>query len=289
VLNEPFDDDPALPPTPQKQHSVNSGPGSNRSGSLARTALLVALPLAGAAAALFWVRQHPAAPAPVEPPAIEMPLSPLEVEKRKEQADIHAAQALKSSGEGSSERIRAQVSALTPRPEWQSWIAATPDLVETLAVIIANVSDDDDPRRRLVPLQLSARFDVAIEGNNTLENSASTHRFDSAVEVIASVDARAFAALWRVIHPLVAVAYHSVARPGVSVDRAASNALKRIELMQIPATQPPIKQVGKLWLYTDAGLEGLGSVEKQLLRMGPANARRLQEKARELRVALALP
>ncbi len=288
MLNEPFDDDPALPSGAPAKRSVSSAQTSPRSGSLARTALLVALPLAGAAAALFWVRQKPSGPAPVEPAAITQ-LDLAAIEARNEQADLHAAQVLKKSGEGSNDRIRAQVSALSPRPEWQTWLAATPDLVESIAVIIANVSDDEDPRRRLVPLRLSAPFEVATEGANSSESSSSTHRFDTAVEVIASVDAKGLAALWRAIHPLVAVAYHSVARPGVSVDRAASNALKRIELMQLPTTQPPIKQVGKLWLYIDPGLEGLGSVEKQLLRMGPENARKLQAKARELRNALALP
>jgi len=36
-------------------------------------------------------------------------------------------------------------------------------------------------------------------------------------------------------------------------------------------------------------LEALGAAEKQLLRMGPRNARRVQEKARELEAALGLP
>ena len=46
---------------------------------------------------------------------------------------------------------------------------------------------------------------------------------------------------------------------------------------------------GAIYLYADAQLESLGPVEKHLLRMGPRNARLLQEKARELRTALGLP
>jgi len=281
MLNEPFDSD-APPPR------VDGMPPRPRPGSALKTALIVAIPLIAVAGGLYWYHQRPPpAPPPVGPAATPAPAAPLPLAALPEQ-EVRAAKALQS-GEGSDARLRAQLGQLSARPEWLRWVAATPDLVESAVVILANVSDDDDPRKRLAPLRVEGPFDTLDSPSGTFESEASWHRFDADTEVIESLDARAVASLWRTLHPLLAVAYHSVARPGVSLDRAAGNALKRIELMQIPATTPAVKQVGKLWLYADPNLESLGSMEKQLLRVGPVNARKLQAKARELRAVMTLP
>ena len=40
------------------------------------------------------------------------------------------------------------------------------------------------------------------------------------------------------------------------------------------------------WIYEDPVLEALSPLQKQLMRMGPANGERVKEKAREIRGAL---
>ena len=40
------------------------------------------------------------------------------------------------------------------------------------------------------------------------------------------------------------------------------------------------------WRYEDDSLETLPALQKQLMRMGPANAEKIQDKARELRGAM---
>jgi Protein of unknown function (DUF3014) len=47
-----------------------------------------------------------------------------------------------------------------------------------------------------------------------------------------------------------------------------------------------VEGTGATWAYADPALERLGDVDKQILRMGPRNARILQEKAREISRAL---
>jgi hypothetical protein len=43
------------------------------------------------------------------------------------------------------------------------------------------------------------------------------------------------------------------------------------------------------WRYEDPGLEDLSPAQKQLLRMGPANVRRVQRQLRALAQALGIP
>ena len=45
-------------------------------------------------------------------------------------------------------------------------------------------------------------------------------------------------------------------------------------------------KVEAVYKYADASLEQLPGVQKQLLRMGPENTSRIQQKARALRAAL---
>jgi len=49
-----------------------------------------------------------------------------------------------------------------------------------------------------------------------------------------------------------------------------------------------VEGTGATWAFADPSLEGLGDVEKQILRMGPRNARILQAKAREISQALGM-
>jgi hypothetical protein len=45
---------------------------------------------------------------------------------------------------------------------------------------------------------------------------------------------------------------------------------------------------GAVYAFADPKLEALGPVEKHLLRMGPRNARLVQQKAREIETSLGL-
>jgi hypothetical protein len=46
---------------------------------------------------------------------------------------------------------------------------------------------------------------------------------------------------------------------------------------------------GTNYAYSDPALEGLSAAQKQLLRMGPERARRVQERLRAFGIALGIP
>ncbi len=291
MLNQPFDAE-----RPDAPRAPGQDPGGDpERGNRGRIAWLVALPLVLAALGLYWMRTRAPTPTPTAPgPAAEAtaPQGASAAPSTTAQAEVRDqrdAAALHRDGEDSDERLRRELQAVSPEPGWQSWLASTHELIESLAVIVANVSDDEDPRRRLLPLRPASPFEVVEQGGRTIESPASARRYDLPCAVLASLDARAIATLWRRLHPLISVAYHSVGRPGISLDRAAANALKRITDAALTEEPGALQRVGTLWLYTDPDLEKRGTIEKLLQRTGPANARKLQAKARELRDALALP
>jgi hypothetical protein len=73
------------------------------------------------------------------------------------------------------------------------------------------------------------------------------------------------------------------------VDAAVQRAI--VHLLQTPEIAPdtPIQPAALQYKYTDPRIEGLSAAQKQLLRMGPGNVRRIKEKLREIAVALGIP
>ena len=57
----------------------------------------------------------------------------------------------------------------------------------------------------------------------------------------------------------------------------------------MPATAPALEQHLNTYHYADPRLEALQPAQKQLLRMGPENAERVQDQLRRLATALDLP
>jgi len=118
---------------------------------------------------------------------------------------------------------------------------------------------------------------------------ASFQRFDEFADAVASVDAKALAAAYREAHPVLEAAYRELGYPGASFDRVTLKALRRIWSVPVPEGDIRLDgDPGGPYAFADPHLETLGPVEKQILRMGPANARKLQAKAREIAEALGL-
>ena len=249
---------------------------------------LLMLVFVGIGGFVIWRRGH--APQ-MTPPALvhTAPAMSANALSPSEQIEQRAAEKLSSAGVAADGSVRTTLGALSPRAQWQAWLNATRDLIESCAVIIANFSDDEDPRRRLRALEPTAPFEVIQDMGRTVESPLSKHRFDGSTEVLNSIDVDALAPIWRSLHPLIAVAYRSVGRPGVSLDQAASHALARIENAPVQAGEPVLEKAGKFWIYSDPSVESQGQLEKLLFRMGPENERMLQAKATSIRTALALP
>ena len=84
-------------------------------------------------------------------------------------------------------------------------------------------------------------------------------------------------------------AYRELGYPEGDVDAAVQRAI--VHLLQTPEIAPdaPIEPSALQYKYSDPRIEGLSAAQKQLLRMGPENVRRIKAKLREIAVALGIP
>jgi len=229
-----------------------------------------------AVGAYLWVRRAPpSAPAP-EPVAQQAPAPP-------------PADAKLPTAEETDARIREEGAKLSSRPELAEWLKQ-PGLLERWVVVTDNLSEGVSPRKQLGFLGPAKMFQAQHKRGKTFIDPRSYARYDTFADVVASIDAKGFAALVRDLHPLLQSAYHALGYPNRNVDTAAAQALQR--LVAAPVVEGPVELApgkGALYLFADEKLEKQGPVEKHLLRMGPRNTKLIQAKAREIAQALELP
>lgn len=220
------------------------------------------------------VAAQPAAPAPAVP-RIQHPIEPPTGDAAAplpalEQSDAQALQAL-------VDLLGSDALTALLEPEY------------LVARIVATV--DNLPRRaiavRMLPTKPVPGAFLALEiGDSTVIAPQNTARYDNHVRVMEAIDAKRLVALYVRWYPLFQQAYRELGYPeGYFNDRlvevidhllAASAAPEPIAV-----TRPKV-----LYEYVDPALESRSAGERLLLRIGSANAAKVQAKLREIRAAL---
>ncbi len=226
----------------------------------------VVLAMAGGAFARWWTLRRTEPPAPVV--AVTAPV----VQREAAPAPVPLPPL-----EAMDPFLRGLMGTLSARPELARWLA-TDGLVQQLAVAIDRISRGGSPAPDLRVLAPGSAFAVAGRGFTRTIDPASFHRYDGIAETVASIDPAAAAAGYRTIKPRLGEAYAGLGRTESDVDVAVQQALE--VLIATPLPTPPIRLVegrGATWAFADPALEGLDPAQKQIVRMGPENARRIIE------------
>jgi hypothetical protein len=182
--------------------------------------------------------------------------------------------------------LRALLGALTTHPDFARWLA-TDDLIRQMASGIDRISRGQSPAADLSVLRPAGDFDVIRRASTITLDTASFHRYDRFAALVESLEARGVAEAYRTIHPRLDEAYRALGRAEGGVDEAVDAALQL--LLDTPATTEVIALrpgKGATYAYNDPQLEQLTPIQKQLLRMGPDNVRRIQARLRAIRAEL---
>jgi len=261
----------------QPDASEPSGGGKKPLAAIFGGAFLLAL-LAGAL--WFGLRsgEEPVEEAPPPPP----PTQPAETEEPEEEPlDLPELGA-------SDEFLREMAASLSENPEWVSWLA-TDALVRRFVSAVSHVAAGRSPREDLEVLAPDGEFAAESVEGRTVITPESYERYDLVAAVVSSLDTEGTARLYRQLLPLFNEAHRELGLPEDGFDETFARAVDRVVSVQVP--DPPIEvvDIGGLYEYADPALERRSPVAKHLVRMGPENARRVQEKLRELAAALDLP
>ncbi len=184
--------------------------------------------------------------------------------------------------------IRKLVAGLSANPKLASWLLSD-GLVRRFVVAVDNLAEGIDPKKHLTLLAPREEFKVLEHDGHVEVDPRSFRRYDIIAEVFSSLDSRGCAELYRTAKPLIQQAYRELGYPARDFDLTLARAIRNlVETPVVEGSVPLVLRV-KTYRFADGNLESLNAAQKQLLRMGPENVRKVKDKLAELSSVLGLP
>jgi hypothetical protein len=177
--------------------------------------------------------------------------------------------------------VRELVARLSAHPKVAAWLA-TDGLIRNFTVVTYNIAQGRTPVRHLSGLGPSDTFRTSGPEEALFLDPASYERYDDYATAISELDARGTARLYATLKPRITEAYRELGYPEGDFDAVLERAI--VELLRAPIVEGKVRLTPRVesYAYADQRLESLSTAQKQFLRMGPANVRRVQQKLREL-------
>lgn len=257
--------------------------------ALGRKVLAGVAVLVAAAAAVWWWWPREVAPSTVEEVAIAPPVTLDAPAAIRHPLDAPAAEALVQplpALDDSDLRASEEIVALVGPPAFGDLFLAQ-DLARRFVATVDNL-----PRRVLPVAQRPLRGAAGVflatgeEGAPAID-AANYARYEAYVRLATLLDARAAAAAYQRLYPLLQQAYEELGYPGRYFNDRLIEAID--DLLAAPELDGavPLKRPNVLYEFADPELEARSAGQKILVRMGPSNARRVKAKLIEIRALLA--
>ncbi|MGD8328516.1 MAG: DUF3014 domain-containing protein [Acidobacteriota bacterium] len=159
-------------------------------------------------------------------------------------------------------------------------------IAQTFVLAVVSIANGESPRGPLEYLAPEADFAIAERDGRVVIDPASFERYTWITGVFSSIDATGAAEMYDQLEPLFDEAYHKLGYPDGRFRDALDAAMNLLAATPVPEGYVEVRRGNVLWEFRDPALEALSPPQKHLLRMGPANARLVQSKIREIQAAL---
>lgn len=184
--------------------------------------------------------------------------------------------------------VRRLAAAVSSHPKLAAWLA-TDDLIRRFVTAVVDISRGSSPVPALEVLIPEEPFSVQRSGDRLVMDPRSQRRYDLLAEVFASVDADEAAETYHRLLPLFREAYGEMGVQDGEFEEVLARAIGNLLAVQVPNGPLEVKEATERYVYADERIESLTPAEKHMIRLGPENAGRIQEKIREIAERLDLP
>jgi hypothetical protein len=246
---------------------------------------LVAVLAAGGAVWFFLTRPTPeqSAAAP-KPKPVAAAAAPGTIQPLCEMTGTDAAVPELNDSDGFAKK---SASSLSAHPRIAAWLA-TNNVIRNFVVAVDNVASGATPAPRMLALRPAGAFRVREARGRMFIDPRSFERYGPIADAVESLDPQSAAQLCGTLKPRLVEAYAELGREG-SFDVALERAI--VELLRTPPVGPDTELVphGASYAFEDEALEHLTPAQKQLARMGPRNARIIQDKLRQIALVIGIP
>ncbi len=175
--------------------------------------------------------------------------------------------------------------AASARSTLSEWLS-TSDLVRRSSAYIDGLSRGQLLTNIFALSPPSERFISHTSDGSLWMNAGNYERYNATVDVLTAINPEQLAALFHRARPLLMAAFSELGYTQRQMDGVVIAALD--EILAAPVIVEPIELTREsvAFRFADERLEELSRLQKQLLRSGPDNTRRLQNIARQLREQL---
>jgi hypothetical protein len=189
----------------------------------------------------------------------------------------------------SDELVRSLGAELSKHPRLAGWLL-NDRLVRRFVAAVVAIAGGYSPRDELDFLQPTRPFLVlADHGEGFVIAPGSYQRYDTATDVFASLDTAGLIRLFEQLEPELDQAHRDLSWRNIDFEHSLREAIDHLLDVEIPSGRIEVERRVLTYSFADGSLERLSDAQRQLLRMGPENARTVLEKLQELRDAFGWP
>jgi len=184
--------------------------------------------------------------------------------------------------------VRRLVEGVSAYPQLAAWLVPD-DLIRRFVEAVVDLSQGSSPLPEMEMLIPEEPFGVRPAGDQLIMDPGSQRRYDLLADVFASVDPSEGAEVYRRLLPLFQEAYQELGLAEEPFEAVLARAIDNLLVVEIPDGPLALRVAVGRYVYADPDIESRSPAEKHLIRMGPRNARLIQEKlgqiSRELDLA----
>jgi len=159
-------------------------------------------------------------------------------------------------------------------------------LIEKFVINVNNLSSKQlSPKDSLV-VPPEEKFQTYNQADRTWIDNSSFQRYNGYIDVLESVDTEELLAVFDNYESTIREKFSEISRPGEDFDSALMDAIDT--LLNTPQVPVPIEvyRDSVMYKFKDEQLEELSGPQKQLIRTGPENMRRIKDVLRSVKEAL---
>ena len=158
------------------------------------------------------------------------------------------------------------------------------NIIERSASVIYLMAQGDVPYKLLPVSRPKAAFPFSDDGTRVVTDPAGFERYGSLTQWLGSLDLESLLSSLEWFFPLFREAWSYYGEDPAAFDMAVVMTLDLvIATPEIDLSEARLIRREAVWIFEDPAIEGLAPIQKQMLRMGPENAKILKTKAAEVR------
>ncbi len=189
----------------------------------------------------------------------------------------------------SDDFMRGRIKELSADPHVAAWLK-TDNILRRLAAATDLISAGKIPADSLSFLGSRKKFSTVGKHGKIVISPKSYARYDGVAAALDSIDAKGVGTLYQQARPLIQQACQELGDKTCDYRDTFTRAVG--ELLETPVpdgdVEVALKENGIIYVMTDPKLEQLDPAQKELIRMGAANERKIQAKLRELAAAIGV-